>query len=71
MLLLIKESLETPLSIHGREFIIPVDLTMGKNMYKGDCKEIKAKDFPVLASELAPILERNYEELNESATTTA
>lgn len=63
MLLWIKESLETPLEVHGREFIIPVDLTMGFNMYKEDCIEIGHKDFPVTPEMLAKRLEENYDGL--------
>ena len=62
ILLQIKQSLETPLSIHGREFVIPADISMGYSLYKGDMREIKGQDCPTVAGDMAKLLE----ELNAS-----
>jgi uracil-DNA glycosylase family 4 len=56
ILLEIKNSLETPLFTHGREFVIPADIAMGYNMYKNKMKEIKGVDCPTDATALAKIL---------------
>ena len=60
MLLSIRRSLETPLQIHGVEFIIPADLTMGLSMAKSEGRELKGKDFSDNIGELATLLEVNY-----------
>lgn len=63
ILLLIKHSLEIPLSWHGKVFATPADLMMGFNMCKDDMKELKSKQIPESATLLAEILERNYNDL--------
>jgi len=62
MLLRIKRSLETPLVWRERKFVVPVDLTMGLDMYKEGpkCREIKHKNFPTTVEALAKKLEENY-----------
>jgi hypothetical protein len=61
MLLLIKESLETPLSWHDQEIKTPADLSIGYNMCKEDMAELKSKqissDPEVLADSLNTIWE--------------
>lgn len=66
MLWSIKESLETPLATQEREFIVPVDLTMGMTLNKDDGAEIKAKDFPTSVEKLADKLKENWDELNRN-----
>jgi DNA polymerase-1 len=62
MLIKIKRSLEAPLTTHyGRTFSIPVDLTMGLNLYKEDGREIKSKCFSENPHLLAKKLEENFE----------
>lgn len=65
ILLRIKNSLETPLVWKEREFVVPVDLVMGLDMFKeGDkCREIKHKNFPTSVEGLARKLEENYESI--------
>ena len=58
ILLSIKNKLETPLSIHGREFIIPADIAMGYNLYKNEMEEIKGQDCPTTVETLAIKLEK-------------
>lgn len=64
ILLLIKTSLEKPFSWHGREFIVPADLTIGLNLNKGDSVDIKAAKIPTCPNELAQMLETNYKKLS-------
>ena len=66
----IKDSLELPLTTHGREFFIPADLTIGLNMAKKDSVEIPAKDFPNDDNLLAKRLGETWKDLNAKATTT-
>jgi uracil-DNA glycosylase family 4 len=63
MLLLIKESLETPLSWHGTEIKTPVDLAIGFNMYKDEMKELKSKNIPATIYGLVSKLKETYDEL--------
>ena len=63
MLMNIKKSLETPLIWKGREFIVPVDLVMGFNLYKDEGIEIKHGKFPQTNEELAKELEKSYNKL--------
>lgn len=62
ILLRIKQSLETPLDWHGREFTIPTDLTMGLSFTKeeGRCLELKSHKIPDDPEQLAKILEESY-----------
>jgi DNA polymerase-1 len=64
MLLSIRESLETPLKVHGREFIIPADLSIGFNLYKKEMKELKGSKFPNTVEELSANLETIHKELS-------
>jgi uracil-DNA glycosylase family 4 len=66
MLLLIKQSLETPLVWHENEFSTPVDLAIGKNMCKEMMKELKSKNIPKTPEALAETLGIIYEELNRA-----
>jgi len=63
MLIRIKRSLEQPLQYKDREFVVPVDLTLGFNMYSEDCKEIKSKDFSMEPGKLAETLQEKIGEL--------
>ncbi len=65
----IKSSLETPLSYHEREFVVPCDLTYGLSFTKdpNHSVEIKAKNFPDEAS-LATKLKEDYHALQVSAS---
>ena len=58
---LIKRSLETPLSWRVRDFVVPVDLTIGLNM--GEVVEIGHKKWPDTNIKLAQMLEENYVQL--------
>lgn len=65
ILLNIKRSLETPLIAHGREFVIPADISMGYNFFKDEMKEIKGPDCPNNKEALAELLQKlNREVLN-------
>ena len=55
---LIKQSLETPLEWHGREFVVPVDLSVGLNM--GEVVELKHSKWPANDVSLAAKLESCY-----------
>lgn len=66
MITLIKKSLETPLSYHGREFVVPADVAIGMNLCKEDQKEIKAKDFPTNTQDLADEIQRIYNLISET-----
>ena len=68
ILLDIKKSLETPLNAHGIEFVIPADISMGYNLYKGDMKEIKGLDCPTDIPTMSKLLEDKNEGLNGSTT---
>lgn len=58
MLLDIKKSLEVPFTVHGRQMIIPADLTMFQRFKQGrECK------FPHTTEELVEVLNRNLEGL--------
>ena len=63
MLLLIKQSLETPLYWHGTEIETPVDISIGFNMCKDSMRELKSKDVPTGIEQLALKLETLYNEL--------
>jgi uracil-DNA glycosylase family 4 len=63
MLLLIKQSLETPLFWHGTEIKTPVDLAIGLNMCKEAMKEMKSKDIPSDIHKLADTLNNVYDSL--------
>ena len=60
MLLLIKQSLETPLVWHGRSIKTPVDLSMGFNMCKDEMLEFKSKKIPPEPEVLANMLKESY-----------
>jgi len=64
MLLDIKKKLETPLvTLSGRDFVIPADLTMGFNLSKANSLEIKGSKFPTDIKTLALKLKNNYNKL--------
>ncbi|MBU2395687.1 MAG: hypothetical protein KKH70_20325, partial [Gammaproteobacteria bacterium] len=63
MILLIKKSLEAPLSWHGTKFSTPCDLSMGLNMYKEVMIEYKSKSIPNDIELLAKKLEEGYVKL--------
>ena len=63
MLLLIKQSLETPLYWHGTEIQTPCDLSIGNNMCKEDMIEMKDKDIPTNPVILAEKLRLTHEKL--------
>lgn len=65
MLLLIKQSLETPLEWHNTEIKTPCDLAIGFNMNKSDMKELKSKNIPQSAEQLANKLNEIYNELTK------
>jgi len=64
-LLRLKKSLETPLEWHGREFIVPADITMGLSFTKeeGHCLELKSHKIPDDPESLAKILEEAYNDI--------
>lgn len=63
MLLLIKQSLETPLEWHSRQFETPADICIGLNMCKEMMVELKSKEVPEDKQQLAEKLERIYTKL--------
>ena len=65
MILRIKQSLETPLVWHGREFATPADLQIGLNMCKELMIEFKSKEIPGTPELLAEKLEETYIKLKE------
>lgn len=65
MLLDIKASLETPLEWNGREFVIPVDISMGLSFCKISAIEIKYSKCPKTVPEMAKLLEENYAKMVE------
>jgi uracil-DNA glycosylase family 4 len=67
MLLLIKNSLETPLYFHEREIKTPVDLSIGFNMCKDQMKELKSKEIPNNPEIFAEKLEAIYNALSQPA----
>jgi len=59
MLLLIKKSLETPLTTHnGRTFVIPADLVIGKHMNKDEGYEVDS------TKDLATEIQQGWEKIN-------
>ena len=60
-LTLIKRSLETPLQWRMKNFVVPVDLTIGLNM--GETFDISHGDWPDDSEKLAVMLEANYVQL--------
>jgi len=68
ILLDIKKSLETPLSAHGIEFVIPADIMMGYSLYKGDMEEIKGLDCPNDLATLGDMLKEKDGVLNAKTT---
>lgn len=65
MILEIKRSLETSLRFQDREFVVPVDLSMGFNLNKNQGFEIKHKNFPDDVDKLAEVLEVGLKTLTE------
>ncbi len=63
MILRIKQSLETSLIWHDREFATPADLSIGFNMCKDDQIELKSKQIPGTPELLADKLYDIYNEL--------
>lgn len=59
----VKRSLETPLEWHGRSFVVPVDLTIGRCMNKALGVEVKNKDFVEDPRQLARIIRDALERL--------
>lgn len=64
ILLRIKQSLETPMHWHDTEFVIPADLSIGKNMCKEEMIELKSKQIPTSPEVLADKLKEIYERLS-------
>ena len=65
MLTDIKESLETPLVWKEREFVVPVDIVIGLNLYKEDGVELKSKEVPGEKTAFAKLLSESYEALRK------
>ncbi len=66
ILLAIKQSLEkTLITDIGTEFIIPADISMGNNLNKEDCTELKNENFSNDPAKFATILERTWADINE------
>ncbi|MBU2346557.1 MAG: hypothetical protein KJ888_20395, partial [Gammaproteobacteria bacterium] len=63
MILLIKDSLETPLYWHEMEIKTPADLTIGKNMCKEDMIELKSKDIPTNKVKLGEKLKEAWDKI--------
>lgn len=63
MLMLIKQSLETPLTWRGSQIQTPVDLSIGLCMSKDLMKEVKSKNFPSNEDDLSNMLKETYNEL--------
>jgi uracil-DNA glycosylase family 4 len=63
ILLDIKASLETPLVWNEREFVIPVDISMGLSFCKLSAIEIKHKNCPKSVEKMARLLQSNYDTL--------
>jgi DNA polymerase-1 len=68
ILLDIKQSLETPLTVHGMEFVIPADIAMGYSLYKNDMEEIKGLKCPSDIPSMAKLLEERDGVLNGKTT---
>lgn len=68
MIIKIKRSLETPLVAGAREFVIPVDLTVGKNFCKEKGVELKGKNFPEDVKLLSERLKEIWSKLNGEKT---
>jgi DNA polymerase I-like protein with 3'-5' exonuclease and polymerase domains len=66
MILRIKQSLETSLIWHDREFATPADLSIGFNMCKDDQIELKSKQIPGTPELLADKLKEVYDEISET-----
>ncbi len=64
ILMAVRRSLEQPLTAHGTEFVVPVDLTMGYSFSKLECLDISWKTFPNTELELENTLKQNLEKLN-------
>jgi uracil-DNA glycosylase family 4 len=64
ILLRIKASMEAPLVAHGRQFIPPVDLVIGKNLNKKKGVELKGKDFSEDVDILAEAIRAALHELS-------
>jgi len=60
ILLDIKTSLEAPLDTGAIEFVIPVDIQMGLNLFKKEGKEFKHNEIPLSAPNFAKELEQTY-----------
>lgn len=65
MLIRIKKNLETPLEWKGRSFVIPVDLTIGFNMYLEEGVEVKGEKFSENPTELAVTIQKAINKLKE------
>ncbi len=64
MIIKIKKSLETPLKWRDREFVVPVDLTMGYSLSGEEGEEIKGNDFSTEPGILANTLKERLDILN-------
>jgi len=64
ILLKIHSSMSTPLCWKDREFDVPTDLTMGFNLNKQDCIDIKDKNIPRNVDKLETILHENISKLS-------
>jgi uracil-DNA glycosylase family 4 len=68
MLLMIKDSIETPLEWHEREIKTPSDLSIGLNMCKEEMIEFKSKHIPSTPELLAEKLQESYAKLRNAPT---
>jgi hypothetical protein len=68
MLIKIKRSLEKPLVTGPREFVVPVDLTVGKNFCKEKGLELKGAKFSENETILATKLEEIWGKLDGAQT---
>jgi hypothetical protein len=66
MLLLIKDSLETPLEWHGTKFKTPCGIAIGFNMQKKTMVELKSKEVPNNINLFAIKLKGVYDELSKA-----
>lgn len=69
--LLIKRSLEQPLSFRGRDFVLPADISIGLNMFKKDMKEFKSRKVPNDPVEFGKMLKEAFYEINKAVRVAA
>ena len=66
ILLSIKKSLEAPLTFHGRDFVLPLDISIGLNMFKKEMKEFKSRKVPNDPIEFSKMLKEAYSEIDKT-----